>query len=1246
MKKISLILLSLILITVLPAVAQDINVGSVTYYCEGATVSEAEDGVAKVEITQSKGYAAQKVFMEKGGAYSISADVKMENGNEILQFVVDTGEGIADSVDVGTLVGSEYTQLSGTYIYSGEAKSTQAKVYIRVGSGAKKATYYIKDFKIATDTERGQFFADVEKTDKYYEYIYRLTKDGIISGKPGGIYAPDAEITRAEFVTLLTKGSGLSSASYGGEFSDVAEGAWYSAVAATALANNLEDYSDKFEPDGNVQVSKALDMIRKIYPEADIAAEGEALDRKNAARLIFKMREQANRTSYYVNPETGDDGNDGSEENPFKTVNKAKEVMASASRGMENDLYVYLGGGDYFTYEPIKFTNADSGKNGFRIYYKNLPGETPVMQAGVPVSGWEIHDAEKNIYKAPANGSESRQLYVNGTRAVRARSEGELTNASLYADGVECDNTEIANFAEPAELELAFINKWILLRGLVEDVSINSKGRCEIKVDREYWQKNQTGNENIKITLPPAWYENAYELLDTPGEFYLSIKEDMFYYMPREGEDINEIKAYSGTDTNIINIISDGAANPLKNVTFDGISFSGNTWLEPSEIGFDDVQNSYVANFTRAIYGERLENVDIINCRFENLGGEGIKLIRGVKNTNITGNRFYDISGHAMWIGEFDEAIPSDERLWNENIKISNNYIEKAGCEYMSAVPLTAGYLKDSEITHNEIFDCPYSGMHIGWGWGSVTESNTINMLIAYNYIHEVMQTLHDGGAIYCLGGTGGSLENPNRLYRNYIVNQYSATSVLYTDEGSNYWRVHENVQDMTDSMDSWEPQYGSTWYFTCHDNIYEDNYVMLDKFQNGGTRCTYRNTKVYPDANWDTEPLAIMQNAGLEPQYAHLSPSGSDRQLRKIVMTNEPDIKIGEKISLNVRGITKAGDFVDLSGVSIKYDIDNPEVATVDANGVITGIKQGKTTVAAQVTVGDKVMTKETTVYVDDEFAEIVPLVNFRPSIVVGEMKTGYGVMGKSLLGRTVELDEVTLSSTNPDALEVLSDGTINAKQRGEAAVVVTARAKNVEITKEFTMNVINYAEPDVPEYTPISTKDIFSKVSDWEIRKGSSVTAKGANTLYFATPAGQVTYKKQKFENEIFKFDLSIGGAKNWPAITMRNRSITDDYLTNCYMIDFAGSAIEVQRWNEGERTAIFCDLQNTRVGMQVPKNVTGGEIEVGTITEENGVRIIFKVDGETIINYLDTDENRITEPGYLGIMTESSNFTITGK
>ena len=62
---------------------------------------------------------------------------------------------------------------------------------------------------------------------------------------------------------------------------------------------------------------------------------------------------------------------------------------------------------------------------------------------------------------------------------------------------------------------------------------------------------------------------------------------------------------------------------------------------------------------------------------------------------------------------------------------------------------------------HNEIGELPYSGVSIGWGWGRTMEITWPRMpwdaanQIDRNDIHDVMQMLGDGGAIYTLGPQG-----------------------------------------------------------------------------------------------------------------------------------------------------------------------------------------------------------------------------------------------------------------------------------------------------------------------------------------------------------------------------------------------------------------------------------------------------------------------------------------------------------
>ncbi len=58
-------------------------------------------------------------------------------------------------------------------------------------------------------------------------------------------------------------------------------------------------------------------------------------------------------------------------------------------------------------------------------------------------------------------------------------------------------------------------------------------------------------------------------------------------------------------------------------------------------------------------------------------------------------------------------------------------------------------YLFSSDVSHNTISDAGYSGVSMGWGWGTVFPAGCGNNTISYNKMFNVMQRLRDGGGIY-----------------------------------------------------------------------------------------------------------------------------------------------------------------------------------------------------------------------------------------------------------------------------------------------------------------------------------------------------------------------------------------------------------------------------------------------------------------------------------------------------------------
>ncbi|MEV4620664.1 hypothetical protein AB0J74_18385 [Asanoa sp. NPDC049573] len=125
-------------------------------------------------------------------------------------------------------------------------------------------------------------------------------------------------------------------------------------------------------------------------------------------------------TTLYVAPSGGDTTCSASQ--PC-SLSAAQTRVRSLVASMTGDIVVQLAGGVYRLSAPLRFTAADSGANGYTVRWQAAPSAQPVISGARAVTGWTLADAGKNIWRANVGaGLDSRQLYVNGALATRARS--------------------------------------------------------------------------------------------------------------------------------------------------------------------------------------------------------------------------------------------------------------------------------------------------------------------------------------------------------------------------------------------------------------------------------------------------------------------------------------------------------------------------------------------------------------------------------------------------------------------------------------------------------------------------------------------------------------------------------------------------------------------------------------------------------------------------------------------------------
>ena len=607
------------------------------------------------------------------------------------------------------------------------------------------------------------------------------------------------------------------------------------------------------------------------------------------AGIIFKPENIM--AEYYVSL-SGNDNNDGSMESPFLTIKRAQEEVRKNTQNMTGNIIVNIAEGTYVLDDTLAFDERDSASNGFTVKYVGN-GET-VISGGQEIGNFTLFDAEKNIYSAKVpDGFTFRQLYVDGVKMTRARSNTDFSTRIVGASRFKADGTmipenlnyggedslvpadygeiylnasEFADFNNLEQVELHVLTAWVKNVLRVKS-AVTNDGITSIRIqDNESklifnrMHPNIDGYSHMSTHDFVYYIENAYELIDTDNEWYLDESTDTVYIKVPENTDINSSNVVI---PKLEKLISTGTTDgsKIQNLSFEGITFRYSNWTVPSTDGLVDIQAGMYANYcifktndmgvlrpSAAIYVSNTENFTLKNCTVENMGAAGIDLHYGTKNSVIQDNLIQNISGNGIMIGKFvvDENTdihvvynPEDESDICTGDRIVNNRVMHIGTDYESSVGICAGYPRDILIANNEVAYAPYTGISVGFGWSSADNAMKNNRILN-NEIHHTSQILCDAGGIYTLSKQPGSEMSGNYIH-DIVLPEWAdyGTSGIYMDENTDGYTVKYNVL---------ENAYGVNMHRVGHNE--------------------YKDKTMYVDKKWNPVIDAIKDNAGINDNF------------------------------------------------------------------------------------------------------------------------------------------------------------------------------------------------------------------------------------------------------------------------------------------------------------------------------------------------------------------------------------------
>ena len=115
------------------------------------------------------------------------------------------------------------------------------------------------------DQPAGLPFTDVAESRWSYSYIKEMYDAGVINGMTATTFAPAANVTRAQFVTMIARLADADVSGYAsGPFADVPAGSWYAPYVNWAAANGIVNGTSATTFDPNTTISRQ-DMAVMLY---------------------------------------------------------------------------------------------------------------------------------------------------------------------------------------------------------------------------------------------------------------------------------------------------------------------------------------------------------------------------------------------------------------------------------------------------------------------------------------------------------------------------------------------------------------------------------------------------------------------------------------------------------------------------------------------------------------------------------------------------------------------------------------------------------------------------------------------------------------------------------------------------------------------------------------------------------------------------------------------------------------------
>ena len=506
------------------------------------------------------------------------------------------------------------------------------------------------------------------------------------------------------------------------------------------------------------------------------------------------------RADFVVAP-NGDDAAAGTATAPFATVTRARDAVRELRRRRpKGEVTVLVRGGTYRLDAPIELTPADSGTAAGRTVYAAWPGERPVFSGGRVIQ--DLKGGDDGVWRAQVGDLRFEQLYIDGRRAVRARTPNDLyLYARGTAPGAGPRRTSVGPDAIGRRAFRAFTQNLGPLRGLTAEqlrrVTVVVYNSWEVSrhhlaaVDLDTGLLEMTGPYFVNFfhfARPRYYFIDCPGALDQPGEWTLS-EDGTLAYIPLPGESPEKTQVVAAALSHLVVFRGESSAKRVEHIELRGLSFQYSAYVLPPE---GESSPQAACKIPAAVMADYASSIVIGDCEVSHTGNYGAWFRDGCRDCVVSRCAFTDLGAGGVRIGSCDLERAKDPAHATGAITVDNCIIHNGGHIWKGAVGVFVAHSGDNRVTHNDIAGLGYTGVSLGWRWGYGDVPSKRN-LVAHNHIHHLGDILADMGGIYTLGEAPGTIIRGN-VIRDIDGHGPSSMSGIYNDNSTSDMVMEQNL--------------------------------------------------------------------------------------------------------------------------------------------------------------------------------------------------------------------------------------------------------------------------------------------------------------------------------------------------------------------------------------------------------------------------------------------------------------------